>query len=379
MEPAWRLIPAAEAQPALPSANVRARGWLRTLIERTRGEAPKAADPAPPEERLGPLEEARLARLAPEPPAADQRAALDTLRGHTGRAIVLRPDDGGWDTALDAETPAGADRIAPPDAGSNVATLPRELEARLADPAPLHLARLERWFVRHHAGLDTLRQLLSALREREGPWSADVGPWAWAWIRNALAEARALPAPWTPAPLDGDALAQWLGTGERLRLRSDGQPPGSSAFQALAARSHGEAGTASAIWRACLRDGAELAETERAESERADTEQDEREPDDRNGIVWMRHPGAVKLPSLASTSRTDLLVVYALLLHGGATIPRLSRALGTAAGPLDGTLARLAANGIVERRTVAAWGVTPLALPSARSRLEAEAFPGWAA
>lgn len=369
MEPAWRLIPASEAQPALPSADVRARGWLRTLIERTRGEGAKAVDPAPPEERLAPLEEARLARLAPEPPAADQRAALDTLRGHTGRAIVLRPDDGGWDSALDAETPAGADRIAPPDAGSNVATLPRELEARLADPAPLHLARLERWFVRHHAGLDTLRQLLSALREREGPWSADVGPWAWAWIRNALEEARALPAPWTPAPLDGETLAQWLATSERLRLRSDGQPPGPTAFRALAARSHGEAGTASAIWRACLRDGAE----------RAETEQDDAEPDDRNGIVWVRHPSALKLPSLASTSRGDLLVVHALLLHGGATIPRLSRALGTAAGRLDGTLARLAANGIVERRTVAAWGVAPLALPSARSRLEAEAFPGWVA
>lgn len=313
---------------------------------------------------MGPLQEARLARLAPEPPVAAQRAALDTLRGHTTRALILRPDDGGWDAVLDEQAPGGPDKVVPPDAGGAPATLPSELEARLARPQPLHLLRIERWFVRHHAGLAALRTLLRLLREREGPWSADVGPWAWAWMWHALDAARALPTAWAPAPLDGEALAAWLGSGERTRLRSDGQPPNAATFHDLATRSHGEAGTALAIWRACLRDGAERAESEGVTSA---------------GTVWIRHPGSVELPTLAAVTREELLVVHALLLHGGATIPRLHRALGTAGGQVEAVLASLSSKSIVARGVAGGWAVAPLALPAVRARLESEAFPGWAA
>jgi len=376
MDSPWRLLPVAEIEPVQPAAEARARSWLRELAARLRGEPRSPVDPTPSRDRLGPLDEARLARLVPDPPLAPQRAAFDALRGRTRRAIVLRPDDGGWDAVLDGASEVAAERLKPPDALPPGSGLPDAVRARLADPTPLHALRLERWGVRHHDGLAALRELLALLADRDGPWTADAGPWAWAWMRHVLPEARGLPSPVAPAPLNGEALQAWLGDRDTLRLRGRGGAPDEATFRALAERARGEAGVAAAIWRACLRDGAERPSPDEAEASGEEEDADEpREP----GTVWVRHPNELVLPVPRTVTRRELLLLHTVLLHGRPAVPALARALDREIHETEVEVSTL-----IDQRLLA-WDddrrvrPAPLALPAIRARLESEAFAGEAA
>lgn len=386
MDSPWRLVPVAEIEPVQPAANARARGWIRDLAARLRGERHAPIDPTPSRERLGPLDEARLARLVPPPPLAAQRAAFDALRGRVERAIVLRPDDGGWDAVLDGRGEVAVERLEPPEALPPGSGLPDVTRERLADPAPLHAVRLERWGVRHHDGLAALREMLSLLAERTGPWSADLGPWAWAWLRHVLPEARGLPSPVGPAPLDGEALQDWLGYHDTLRLRGRGGEPDASTFRALAQRAHGEAGVAAAIWRACLWDGAErplpdeveeAAEDDPEETAEDDAEVDAEEVADEpseRGTVWVRHPSDLELPGMVTVTRHDLLLVHAVLLHGRPPVQTVARAVDRGLAETEVALATLIGKGLLARDDDGRVRPDVLALPAIRARLEAEAF-----
>lgn len=380
MDVPWRLIPAHEARPISPPAEARARGWIRDLIAQLRPRRELPTEVGPSEERLEPVEEARLERIAPEPPRHAQRAALDALRGHADRAIVLRPDDGGWDAVLDASATGGPEVVTSAGPGSTRDVLPQSLLDRLADPEPLHLSRIERWFVRHHDGLGAIRALLATLGAREGPWTADLGRWSWAWMRHVLPEARGLPSPWMPAPLDGDALQAWLGGDENVRVRGRGGAPDASIFRSLAMRSRGEAGTALAIWRAALRDGFERAvearAAEEATEENAGEEAAEEEAEAPPGTVWLRRPDDLDLPTTVGLGRDDLLLIHAVLLHGGATSDVLARSLNVGTSAVEAALRPMEARGVLVRSDDGAVRAAALALPAIRTRLDAEAFAG---
>ncbi|NBC96277.1 MAG: hypothetical protein GVY27_07985 [Deinococcus-Thermus bacterium] len=373
----WRLVPIAEIQPVQPAAEARARGWLRDMLARLRSEREPSADPTPSRDRLGPLDEPRLARLVPDPPRSAQQAAFDALRGRGPRGLVLRPDDGAWDAVLDGSGEMAADRLVPPADAQPGSGLPDAARARLDDPEPVHAVRLERWGVRHHDGLTALRELLARLADRSAPWTADVGPWAWAWMRHVLPEARGLPSPVAPAPLDGEALGAWLGGGEDLRLRGVGGPPDEATFRVLAQRARGEAGVAAAMWRACLRDGAERPPPDERSAQAREDEADEESPEP--GTVWVWPPGDLELPSLATTTRHDLLLLHAVLLHGRPTVPVLAWALDRDIAGTEVAVATLAGHGLLWREEDGRVRPAPRALPAIRGRLEAEAFAGVAA
>lgn len=373
----WRLVPIVEIQPVQPAAEARARGWLRDLLARLRRDQGPSVDPTPSRDRLGPLDELRLARLIPDPPRAAQQAAFDALRGRGPRGLVLRPDDGAWDAVLDGSGEMAADRLVPPADAPPGSGLPDAARARLDDPEPLHAVRLERWGVRHHDGLTALRELLARLADRSAPWTADVGPWAWAWMRHVLPEARGLPSPVAPAPLDGEALGAWLGDAENLRLRGVGGPPDGATFRGLAQRARGEAGVAAALWRACLRDGAERPPPEEGPDDGGGEQDDEEPPEP--GTVWVRPPYELELPSLVTATRHDLVLLHAVLLHGRPTVPVLGRALDRDAAGTGVAVATLAGLGLLWREEDGRVKPAPLALPAIRSRLEAEAFAGVAA
>lgn len=362
MDAPWRLVPAADAGPPPGSADARARGWWRNLISGLRPTEATPADVGPGEDELQPIEQARLERLAPPPPIASQHAALDAWRARVHRGVVLRPDDGGWDGALTEQRPAGVHIVGPPDGHAAPSGLTDPVADRLADPEPLHLTRLEGWFVRHHDDLTAIRELLAALQARSGPWTADVSPPAWGWMRAQLPEAGPLPFAWAPAALDGEALAGWLGGHAGERQRSTGQPPDASCFHALAARSAGQAGAARAIWIACLRDGAEEAHAE--------------EDDTNDATVWVRAPGDVELPDVSRLDRTGLLVAHAILLHGPASDARLERSLASIRLRVAPALRQLAASGVIERDDEERWRPRPEAVPGLSARLAAEAFLG---
>jgi hypothetical protein len=311
--------------------------------------------------------------LAPDPPRSAQRAAVDAARGGGRRVLILRPDDGGWDAVLDASGPGGREVVPPPDEALLASALPSRLAERLADPAPLHLARLERWGVRHHDGLAALRTLLDLLGSREGPWSADVGPWAWAWMRSVLPEARGLPAPLAPAPLDGAALRAWLDTGAPLRIRGRGDAPDDATYRALAARSMGAAGTAAAIWRACLRDGAERPPEGGEGDEDGGGTEGHSDGDRPDHAVWLVDPARIELPSASWPSRDELLVLHSALLHGGAAPGVVARSVPGLASDPEGAIRRAARHGLL-RLDGGRVRPAPLALPALRDRLTSEAF-----
>jgi hypothetical protein len=361
MDAPWRLIPLRDAHPPSAPAEARARGWLRGLLAGWRPEDGRTDEVGPAEDRLRPIEAGRLERLAPDPPLAAQHAALDTWRAQVDGGLVLRPDDGGWDAALDEQRSGDVAVLAPPRGDALPTVVPEGVLARLDDPAPLHLARLEGWWVRHHDGLDALRTLLSRLRARRAPWTADVAPWAWAWMRRLLPEAQALPSAWTVAPLEGEALGAWLGTAAPLRVRGTGAAPDAAFFRSLALRAQGGAGVARAIWLACLRDGAEEARSEDDEAEA-------------QAPVWLRSPGDVELPDLVGLSREDLLVAHAALLHGPSDEARLTRSLATLAPQVGPSLSTLAARGLLTRDPDGRWRPRAEALPALQARLTAEAF-----
>src|SRR5690606_23754394 len=152
--------------------------------------------------------------------------------------------------------------LSPPERPPWGERLPDAVRARLEAPSPLHLTRLEGWFVRHHDGLDALRAILGALVERRGPWSLDVTPWAWAWMQGVLPEARGLPAPHVTAPLEGEGLAAWIDPPPEVRVRGPEERPDEDFFRGLALRARGEPGVAAAVWRACLLSGAQSADAD---------------------------------------------------------------------------------------------------------------------
>lgn len=386
MSDVWRVVPLADATPPAPTTEARARRWWRDLLVRWRGAVGEVDDPTPSDDRLEALDEAWLARLVPRPPVVEQRAALVAWREARPHGLLLRPDDGSWDDALDDLGDAGPRVVAPPAGAVLGMGFPDDVVALLDGDDDLHLAHLERWWVRHHDGLGALRELLGRLGARRGPWSTDVAPWAWAWMKRTVREARGMPAPSRPAPLDGAALQAWLGADPALRLRGSGGVPGDRTFRALAARAHGEAGIASAIWAAGMRDG-------RERDEDADGAEDDgqRDRDDRSGggerrdgervhgveaHVWLRDPSSVALPSAASVPRDDVLLLHAVLLHGVADATVLGAAVGLSEHEAGVALR------VLESQDLLAWvggdrvRVAPAALPSVWGRLDAEAIAG---
>lgn len=383
MERTWRWIPADQVRALGPTADQRARGRLRDWWERFQGTTDHEIDVAPEQDRLGPLEARRLEALTPVPDRSAQRAALSTLRGGRTRTVLLRPDDRSWDAVLDETRVGDPARLAPPDEPPLGEGLPRPAEAMIRDAAWLHVSRLERWWLRHHDGLGALRGLLAALAARDGPWMLDVAPWAWAWMRRVLPEARALPAALATAPLDGDALVAWFGEGSAtaVRLREGGGAPNAATYHALARRARGAPGVACAIWQACLRDGAEADADVDAEADPSDATADaaaageaEKRDTPRGPTVWMRAPHRVELPSAASLARHDLMVLHAALLHGGASDAVLRRASGLGAAEVRAARSACEARDLLERDEEGRVRLRPAALPSVSDRLSDEGF-----
>lgn len=369
MEVAWRFVPASEVEPVHPVARQRARSMVRVWYERMRDRDATETDPVPDMSRLYPVGEAKLAALVPDPPLDLQRAAVDTVKGGHRRALLLRPDDGSWDAALDEEGRAEPDRPVPPVAPPWKGRLPDAVRDRLRDPTPLHVPHLERWYVRHHDGLGALRELVRELGARHSTWTADVTPWAWGWMVHVLPEARALPAPHAVAPMRGDALREWFEPVGDVRVRrGEGGPPDEAVFDALAARSRGCAGVAAAIWRACLRDGAVAADADGPEPD--DDEADGRA----RRTVWMRHPMSVELPHTSRLARDDLMVLHTILVHGGASAEMVRRALPLARGSVDASLATTGARGLTAAGPDGRHRVVPVALPAVQERLRSESF-----
>lgn len=84
----------------------------------------------------------------------------------------------------------------------------------------------------------------------------------------------------------------------------------------------------------------------------------------------MRDPAKVELPSAASLPRDDLLLLHAVLLHGGALPPVLAAAVATDQASTRVVLGVLEAQDLVVVDDAGRVRVAPAALPSVWIRLE---------
>ncbi|MGE0312540.1 MAG: hypothetical protein AB7P21_13075 [Lautropia sp.] len=229
------------------------------------------------------------------------------------------------------------------------------LAGLLADPAPDDTARvfvvphLEHWFLRHRHGLALARALLAGLDASRRRWVVGCNSWAWRYLQKAADADAILPRGLGFSAFDANRLRGWIaesGTGKRdgralcfrradsgavvLRVPSDAsQPPpegpAEDHFRVLAAHSFGIPWVAWHTWRESLRSrvDADTPAGEHAPPDRG--EPGDRRPDER--VFWIADVEAFTLPQ--GREPDALLVLHALLLHGGLGIDALRAVLPT--------------------------------------------------
>ena len=195
---------------------------------------------------------------------------------------------------------------------------------------PLVVPRLEKWFLRHAGGLETIRRLLAAIDGSERRMIVGCNSWAWAYLSKAVNADMVLPEPLTFHAFDADRLHDWL-----LELSLDGEPytfraaaTGADVFErakpdedggrgaivddtmrTLAAASLGIPWVAWNMWRRSLR-AVPADDEETSDDLEALTAEDRR-------TLFVSEIKDVVLPE--RHERTALLMLQALLVHGRLT------------------------------------------------------------
>ncbi|WP_145074618.1 hypothetical protein [Aureliella helgolandensis] len=252
----------------------------------------------------------------------------------------------------------------------------------------LVIPHLERFFLRHHAGLDLLRQFTQWVWQ--APCRVVVGcdSWAWAYLTQAIQIHSVFSPPIAMRAFDPHALMEWfqlIESRERPFLYRDSEeelfPPveteaaGDSngkrsagrltierkteeLLEKIAVIARGNPGVACAIWGRLLCTKAQEAECEQS----------------------ARHPMPVRVRALADLQRPILppksstreaIVLHTLLLHRGLQPDIILQLVPFPPSKAIETLASLEAAQLIELQD-GFWRVTLLAYPAVRSALKAD-------
>ncbi len=243
----------------------------------------------------------------------------------------------------------------------------------------LVVPRLERWFLRHRNGLAPVRALLARLCGLERHCLVGCDSWAWAFLVKAVGARMMLPEPLTFTPFDGACLRRWFGelvadrtdasptfrlahTGDDVMACDDEGRPHHGHLDQLAARSLGIPWVAWHSWRASLRVSTHCDE-QVSERARAAMAGDAR-------TFWVVEPNDFVVPR--HHEDRALLVLQALLLHGGLTGERLADVL-PATGEPD-VVHALRSAGFVERDE-GLLRIRAAAYPTVRRALQTDGYP----
>ncbi len=213
----------------------------------------------------------------------------------------------------------GHQSLDPPDRTSLVSPVTTVLPD-LGGEGVLVIPQLERWFLRHRNGLDTLRALLAAIGESDRHCLIGCNSWAWAYLAKVVGADLMLPTGLMFQAFDGDRLYRWFSelavaettagvafrfsqSGADVFAADDDDKPSDDYFAKLAAHSLGIPWVAWHMWRRSLRSNREEAD------ENAD---DVPAPDDQT--LWIAALDELTLPN--QHQDTALFVLQALLMHG---------------------------------------------------------------
>ena len=295
------------------------------------------------------------------------------------RTLVIPPCDTHGTLATWAQT-RGHELLHEPDRIDLTGLVTKDKLPDLAGDGLLVIPQLERWFLRERNGLHAVRSLLSQLASTERRCLVGCDSWAWRFIVKAAGADLALPRPQTFEPLDARRLRDWFatlardsdgvtatfrltGNGEDVLACDDDGEPRNTHLRQLAARSGGIPWVAWHLWRASLKVNA--GEEPLSDRAAAATAGDAR-------TVWVVRIDDVELP--ASNEDRSLLVLQALLIHGGLTPDEINAVLPTTGEP--DMLAALVTSGHLQRDQGSdRHCVSPTAYPAVRDALKAAGFP----
>ena len=268
-------------------------------------------------------------------------------------------------------------QILEPPARSELVTASDEPLPALDGDGVLVIPRLERWFLRHHDGLNRLRQLLTALDRLDRPCVIGCNSWAWRYLVAAVDADLVLPSGITYQAFDAERLHHWFSemVGEdglqslRFRLSDSGKDVmaiddhgklQNDYFQTLAATSLGIPWVAWHLWRRSLR--AENGDLHVNEHDAIDQKLDEQ-------TLWIAPLEEFRLRD--SSRESALLVLQSLLIHGELSEAELAATLPTQG--IAAVLPALRTAGFIDRDGDV-YQCHPAAYPSIRSGLSAEGF-----
>ncbi|MDI6854199.1 MAG: hypothetical protein QME75_11435 [Deltaproteobacteria bacterium] len=279
----------------------------------------------------------------------------------------------------------GADKnwrvIEPPAAGQLLTGARDWLNAiDPADESPWVIPCLEKCYLRHHKGLEPVKELLEKLSSRRRATLVACNSWAWAYLHKAVQIDLVLPAPLAPAPFDRNRLKRWFQSLTRfadeaprafrlpnrelvmapaVQADESGQEKEADFLAKLAAYSRGIPGVAWSIWRHSLRF------TPGPKNDDGGGDSGEQEQ-----TIWVTPWENLNLPGIPEENRGQLaLILHTLLLHNGVSNRLLPELLPGLAAVLGQDLHKLRAAGLVELEH-GEWRVTALGYPAVREFLE---------
>lgn len=396
--PLWQMVGLADyARPERPAADaVRTglRGLFKTKTSRSAEERPFVA-----EDDLRLLPPDALEAVARWPDWRDAVPALDrafaALSGPEGGPIGTRVVVGAPYSGVRETVRCWAERhqwsvLEPPSPERIVSRDLSWFEPLDAeDGPPIVIAELEHCMVRHPLGLDCVRRLLDRLHATRRPCVITANSWAWAYLNAVIRIGDGLPPPVTFQAFGADRLDRWfrrlVSSDEPVNFRladdgslvltpapatSDGMsedtktPKTSMTFlRMLAGYSRGIAGVAWAVWRRSL----EIAATDDVERRLADAN-----AEFEGRVICVRSWARMAPRALpVTTALPELLLLHALLIHGGLSDEALPHVLPGLGSGWSGALRTLALHGIVEAHQ-GRWQVTPLGYPQTRDALAEE-------
>ncbi len=248
----------------------------------------------------------------------------------------------------------------------------------------LVVPRLERFFLRHEAGLTLVRTIADRLMSRHRVL-VGCDSWAWAFLQHAIGIEDLLGSPLTLAPFNAPRLDAWfrgtydLRNTEFRQSRDDApvfieqaansesqpeqpEPKTSQLIESLAAKARGNLGVAHALWRSSLR----ICDP--------DSDRDEPAKGSSQSTLWVVAPSELELPKLANGDESlHRFILHAILLHAGLSFATLDMLLPFSRDDIGRRLSELRAAGFVDEQT-GLFRVSRVAYPEVRQDLCGEGF-----
>lgn len=253
---------------------------------------------------------------------------------------------------------------------------------------PIVIPNLEKFFLRHHNSLDTIRQLIEKVAESEKKFLICCNSWAWKYLDSVINLGVIFSEPIALQPLDScklDVLFREMADSFRVGIKFRQADNGKLVIRSsadeeiyskkkysdflvhLASYSRGIPEVSREIWRYSLR----LEPMKDSEKEIEKKIKSER----REPVIWVKPWSRISLPNIPGSfeKNTFIFILSSLLIHNGLSTDTLVEIL-----PFSKSEILYAIKSLEKLRIISMlndqWRVTPISYPSVRSYLSTEGY-----